>query len=369
MPKPQIQPQPKQASRRVTLLDVARHAQVSRTTVSDVLNRGDAAGLYADATRQKVMEAVAALGYTPHAGAQQLARGRSNLIGLILLRDFANPYFARLADAVDQEVRARGMRLQLAVRSSQEHEALDNHAAEAQLISQMQTDAVEGVIIGPVYEDTDLKLHPALMSGRLPTILFGGETDAALDSVGEDSDTAWQLAINHLADLGHRRIGFLCAPPSRTDPTQTDHYHALRHLTNRGVFAGPQWVAWHPDDGNLDGYAEAADAFAEQWRAADSADRPTAVACLNDAVALVALGTFAERGIRVPHDLSVVGYDNLPESRHLVPRLTTVDNDVPGQIRVAVKRLLTRIKQPRLDPERVTVGPRLIERRSTLRPT
>ena len=354
--------------RRVTLLDIARHTGLSRTTVSDILNRPDAAHLYADETRRRVADAVRGLGYSVHTGAQKLARGRSNLIGLVLLRDFANPYFARLADAVDREVRRRGMRLQLAVRNCDGDDEAECARRDAELVAQMQADAVEGLLLGPVYEELDLSQHGALLRGRLPTVLFGGSASQPLDCVAEDADAGRGLSIDHLAGLGHRRIGFLCAPPSRTDPTRADHLPVLRQLRRSGRFAGAEWVAWHPDAGDLDGYAEAAGSWADQWLAADPADRPTAVLTLNDAAAVAALGVFARRGVRVPADLSVVGYDNLPESGHLVPPLTTVDNDVAGQVGRAVGRLVGRIADPSLPHEQITVAPRLVARGSTAPP-
>ena len=354
--------------RRVTLMDVARATGLSRTTVSDVLNRGDAAAkLYAPDTRRRIEQAVRDLGYAPAAAAQTLARGRSDVIGLVLLRGLTNPYFARLADAVEREVRRRGMRLQMAVSSDDDTaDPADRARREAELIAQMRADAVEGLLLGPVYEDLDLREHAALIDGRLPTVLLGGgAADAPLDVVGDDAPAGWRLAGEHLRELGHRRVGFLCAPPSRVDPTRVDHLPAVRVLREMGLFAGPQWVAWHPDAGDLAGYAETCDAFAEQWLEADPATRPTAVLCLNDRTALAALGTLSRRGIAVPADLSVIGRDDLAEAAHLVPPLTTVANDLPGQARLAVARLLDRIADPAPPTGRTTVAPRLVVRAST----
>ncbi len=333
------------SKQRVTLKDVARHAGLSRTTVSDVLNRGDAAaGLYADETRRRVEASVSVLGYRVNNTAQKLARGRSGLIGLVLLRDFSNPYFARFADAVGREVRSHGMRLHLAIRSVDADASEAERAQhDAELIEQMSDDGVEGLLLGPVYEELDLSQHEALVSGLLPTVLFGGQRRADLDAVTEDGNAGRRLAIEHLAELGHRRIGFLCAPPNRSDPTRVDHVFSLRLLEELGLFAGPQWVAWQPDSGDLDDYAAAAEAFAEAWATANPAERPTAVLTHNDAAAMAALGVFARRGIRVPDDLGVVGYDDLPESAHLVPALTSVNCKVPEQVAAAVSLLLARI--------------------------
>ncbi len=321
---------------------------MSRTTVSDVLNRGDAAELYADETRQRVADAVRVLGYAPSTTAQKLARGRSGLIGLVLLRDFSNPYFARFADSVDREVRRRGMRLQLSVRDCAGVDDEECSRRDAQLIRQMQADAVEGLLVGPIYEELDLHQHNALTRGQMPVVLFSSPRDD-YDTVGKREDAARLIAIDHLREHGHRKVGFLCAPPSRVDPTSPDQFEPLRVLNSSGIFAGPQWVAWQGDTGRLDDYAEAISSFTDNWLAADEADRPTAVMTLNDSAAMVALGHFASRGIRVPQDLSVIGHDNLPEAAHLVPPLTTVDGDTDGQVRAAVELLSQRVAGSR-DP-------------------
>ncbi len=352
---------------RVTLLDVAKHAGLSRTTVSEVLSRPESESLYAEATRQRVLSAANELGYAPHGIAQKLARGRSGILGLILLRDFSNPYFARLADVVDREVRKRNMRLQIAVRDCDaEADEATCFRHDAELVRQMQSDAVEGLLLGPVYEQLDLSQHEPLASGKLPTVLFGGSV-AGFDGVGDGEEAGRSLAIDHLIELGHRRIGFLCAPPNRIEPTRDDHLVPLRLLREKGVLAGAQWIGWQPDTGRLDDFAEAAEAYAEQWLAAPEHARPTAVLCLNDAAAMTALGALARRGVSVPDDLSVLGYDNNPEAPHLVPPLTTVDNDLPGQVSQAVSCLLDRIANPGQPPEYRTVEPRLVVRASARR--
>jgi LacI family transcriptional regulator len=361
--------------RRVTLLDVAREAGLSRTTVSDVLNRGEAGRLYAEETRRRVQAAVRTLGYAPSSSAQKLARGRSGLIGLVLLRDFSNPYFARLADAVDREVRRRGMRLQTAVRTCDEQD--EEHCAreDARLIEQMQADEVEGLLMGPVYERLDLRQHKHLFTGALPTVLFGsamhhgGEGRSGLDTIGYDAIASRSLAVEHLRELGHTRVGYLCAPPNRVDPTAVDHVAGLRLLAEAGMFAGPQWVMWQPDDGVLDHYAAAAESFAEQWHTTQPSRRPTALICLNDASAMAALGVFHRRGIRVPQDVSLVGNDDLPEAAHLVPALTTISNDVTAEMRLAVGRLTARIEDPSLPAIAQAGEPRLVVRDSTAPPS
>ncbi|HEV7302079.1 MAG TPA: LacI family DNA-binding transcriptional regulator [Tepidisphaeraceae bacterium] len=368
--------QPARQQARPTLDDVARQAGVSRTTVSEVLSQRNVGGTYSESTRRRVREAVRQLGYSPHRGAQRLATGRTNLIGLVITRDFSNPHYARLCSAVEREVARRGMRFQLA--SSPEYTAsLSGGLAqkrverEVELVRQMVADGVEGLILGPVYETLDLQLHRELLSPNFPIVLFGGlfESNVGYDCVSSDASAGVRLALEHLQAMGHRRIGFLAAPPARTNPTQVDHYLPLRLLAEHGLLPGPQWVFWQPDVGRLDDYAAMADQFVTQWREAAPARRPTAMLCLNDQVALATLGVCGRRSVDVPRELSIVGHDNLAEAAHLVPALTTIEPHVDAQMAQAVDRLLARIADPDLALKSIEVPPHLVERATVAAPS
>lgn len=342
-------------SSRVTLEQVAAAVGLGRTTVSDILHRENGEK-YASVTRARVAAAVADLGYVPVRAAQQMARGKSGAVGLLLTRDFSNPYFARVADRVERELRGRGYRLQIAV--------TDGDAdTELLRIRQFHADAIEGLIVGPVYEALDLEQHRQIFRGRLPTVLFGTRLGSEFDEVATDDEAGRRLAVNHLVGVGHRRIGLLCVPASRVAPSDRTSAAMIRALASRATVL-PEWVAWHADTGSFADYHAVAADFAARWKAAPAAERPTAVICHNDQSALATLAAFAEAGVAVPADVSVVGHDNLPESRYLVPPLTTVDNHVERQMRAAVDGLLWRIEHPDA-PLRVTViDPELVERGS-----
>lgn len=343
---------------RVTLEDVATATGLGRTTISDILNR-DEAGRYSDQTRKLVAKAVRELGYAPARAAQQLARGRSGLIGLLLTRDFTNPFFARVADLVERTVRERGYRLQLAIAAGDQKTELDR-------IRQMQGDAVEGLIVGPVYEQLDIEQHRSVFGGGLPMVLFGGPFDSEFDHVALDHQAGWRVRIEYLKRQGHQRIAVLCLPPSRETSEPTNPPHLGLQLMKRAGVLDLDWVQWQPDTGHFADSYGACLKFARRWKTTRKADRPTAAICLNDQVAMTALSAFAQQGIRVPADLSIVGYDNLPESAYLVPPLTTVDNNVNEQMEACVELLIDRIAHPGRERVVRTIRPKLVMRESIL---
>ncbi len=342
--------------RRVTLEQVASAAGLARTTVSDILNR-NISDKYSRATRDRVLKAVRTLGYTPSRAAQVMARGRSGLIGLLLTRDFSNPFWARVANFVEQELRSRTYRMQLAVTEG-------NPEQERRLIQQLDGDQVEGLIIGPVYEAIDLEQHHHVLRGRLPTVLFGGFCDSNFDNVALDHEAGKGMAIEYLLDHGHRRIGYLCAPPSRLRPDQPNpDYPVYRMFADRGLLQ-PEWFIWQADTGRFDDFYQSCVGFVNCWKNADPATRPTAVICHNDQVAMTAYRALHEAGVSVPGDLSMVGYDNLPETAYLPPPLTTVDNQAQQQMRALVQRLIERLEHPRQTVQQITIRPTLVERAS-----
>ncbi len=341
---------------RVTLEAVARAAGLGRTTVSDILNR-NLNERYSSATRQRVDMAVRKLGYAPVGAAQQLARGRSGQIGLMLTRDFSNPFFARVADLVERLIRSNGFRLQISITDG-------DSAHELNRVRQMHSDAVEGLIVGPVYEPLDIEQHRNVFRGNLPIVLFGGSFECEFDQITLDSRAGLAMGLDLLRDNGHRRIGFLCAPPSRLRPGGSNpDYLAVRIYQQRGVY-DPRWFNWQEDTGRFEDFFGACVEFARRWKSAQPSDRPTAMLCHNDQVAMTAIAAFDAEGIDVPDAISLVGYDNLPESGYLTPAVTTIDSRADEQMHQTVRQLLHRIAQPDAERKVIVISPTLIERKS-----
>jgi LacI family transcriptional regulator len=340
----------------VTLAQLAEATGFSRTTVCDILHRGPAARSYSDQTRKRVHDAVENLGYVPSMAARQLRRGRSGRIGLILTIDFSGQFFAEAAAAIERELRERRYRLQLAVTNG-------DPQTEYEQMVRLQEDQVEGVIFGPVYETTELEQHRTFFQGRVPTVLFGGVCGSEFDEVALDHIAARRLAAEHLLGKGHRRIGFLCAP--RSLATQQLSMSLREELKRCGVQGG-DWIVEYPVPRSIQDFFVGALEFAKRWKSSPASDRPTAMVCLNDEVAMTAISALAAEGIRVPHEISLVGCDNIPGSEYVVPALTTIDNHVEQQMNAAVTLLIRRLKNPEGPPVLRRISPSLVKRKSVL---
>jgi DNA-binding LacI/PurR family transcriptional regulator len=345
---------PPRASR-VTLNDVAALAGVGRTTVSDILNRGGQ-GRYADETCQKVLDAVGTLGYAPSRAAQQLAHGRSGTVGLMLTRDFSNPYWARLADAVEKALRGQGRRMQLAITQN-------DPEIEMQHMRQLRADGVEGVVIGPVYEPADLQQHRGYFQDTLPTVIFGASL-SGYDAVCDAHRAEGELAVDHLLEHGHRRIGYLCVPDADIEADRESRFAALRERLRPQGLLQTEWIMREPDTGDYRQFRVVATAFARRWLDADPKHRPTAAICHNDQVALATIAAFNELGLRVPEDVSLIGFDNLPECEAVHPTLTSIDGRVNQQMQQAISLLMERIDQPNRASRVYSPQPKLHQRRS-----
>ncbi|HET7768996.1 MAG TPA: LacI family DNA-binding transcriptional regulator [Chloroflexota bacterium] len=338
------------SSRSVTRDDVARRAGVSVATVSYVLNAGPKP-VSAD-KRRRVLEAVTQLGYRPNAIARSLRARRTNILGLIV-PDSANPYFARLSRSIEDAAAERGYQVVV----SNAAEDPEREAAQIEALLRLQVD-------GLLWVPADLSASHAGAPEGVPTVqvdraLPPSEAEPAGDVIESDNALGGRLAAEHLLELGHRRIAFLSGP--------AEHLHTIERL--RGAReaaseAGVELEVRHGDFGYRSGY-EAGRA----WFSLPPAERPTAVICANDAMALGALCAAAEAGVRVPADLSVTGYDDIAQARYTVPPLTTVAQPLDEMAREAIDRLLVRVgpKAERPEPVRRVYPVKLVVRNSTAR--
>jgi LacI family transcriptional regulator len=335
----------------ITRDDVARHAGVSVATVSYVLNAGPKP-VSAD-KRRRVLEAVAQLGYRPNAIARSLRARRTNILGLVV-PDSANPYFARLARAVEDAASERGY--QVVVCNAAEDRTREGDQIEALLRLQ-----VDGLVWVPAdVGDAASGTHEQPSLPGVPTVQLDRalpRTDVMTDVIESDNTLGGKLAAEHLVQLGHRRVAFLSGP--------AEHRHTIDRLKGaRDALAavGVEPLVAHGDFGYESGYDAA-----RTWCALPKRERPTAIMCANDAMAVGALCAAAELGVRVPEQLSVTGYDDIVQARFTVPPLTTVSQPLDVMAHEAIDRLLLRVADRGAPPAPVTrLHPvRLIVRGST----
>lgn len=332
-------------------MDVARLAGVSRATVSYVLN-GQANGRVPDETQQRVLDAIAELGYEPDARAQALRSGDTHTIGLIV-PDIRNPHFWEHAEGVTQEARASGYHLLLS------DTALDSEYAR-DIFKDLSRRRIDGLIImgGFIDQSEEAKnILTMLLKRRLPIVeLIDHDVDYQVDFVGSDYRAATEEVMSYLLSLQHRRIGMIYGVA--TPELAADRLQPYQDMLQ---------AAGLPVDQEL--IARCGPTIEEGYRAAlqllNIPERPTAVIAINDLLAVGVLRAASDLGLNVPLDLSVVGYDDIHVADYLVPRLTTVSKNAVRVGREAVRQLLARIADPDLPYQKLSIPPRLIIREST----
>lgn len=326
---------------RTTMQDVARRAGVSVATVSHVINGTRSVG---SATAARVQEAIAEFDYVRNESARQLRVGRASALALLVL-DLSNPYFMEVAAGM--EARAAADDVALIVGSSQ-----GDPVREARLLRSFIAQGVRGVAVTP--QGATVERLEALRHDlpRVTLVDVCGQ-DPRFDHVGVDDELGGDLAITHLVELGHRSIGVINGP------------HTLPHCAAR----------WH---GACQAAARAGLSLIEEQITSPAADRVeaaferlrarrsdlTAVFVFNDLSAFSVLTACLHRGIAVPQELSIIGYDDIDFAEHAVVPLTTVRQPVRNVGWAAADVLLR-------DPDgaqTLTFEPTLVRRSSTAQP-
>lgn len=334
----------------VSLKDVAQRAGVSVKTVSNVVNDYPHVS---PVTRARVQQAIDDLGYRPNLTARHLRKGRTGIITLAI-PELGNPYFAEVAGAVIDAAARHSLTVLL------DHTA--GLREKEVLVSQgFGTHVIDGLILSPIrMESEDLKAR-----GDGPPMVLLGERqyDAPYDHIMVDNIGASRAAVRHLLDIGRRRIAFLGA---RRESTREPAHLRLRGWRQAIAAAGLE-----PDESMVvatEGY-DRRDGAAAMAALLDREERPDAVFAYNDLMAVGAMRTLVERGLRVPDDVAVIGFDDIEEGRYGAVSLSTVAPDKAAIARLAVDCLVERIDQrdaaEPLAARRIEPGYRLIAREST----
>ncbi len=329
---------------RVTIRDVAAQAGVSINTVSRVLNdRRDVK----QATRDRVQQVIADLGYRPNSLARALIRRSSRTVGLVVT-DCTNPNTARQVQVVQRAMAAAGYAV--LIFDTQEDGAQQRAALEL-----LEENVVDGVILTTT-GDQDGELVG--LSRRLPLVLLNRETaePVACDVVLNDNAGGARAATEHLLGLGHRRIAYVTA--RKCVSTVRDRLAGYREaLAAAGL---------PTDDRRLvraEMTMEAAAAGAAALLALP--ERPTAILAYNDLMAVGVLSALTETGLRVPADVALVGYDDIAYAPYLRVPLTTVRQQTHRMAETAAQLLLDRFGGAETPPRRVILAPELIVRASS----
>ena len=337
----------RQRFRDATLDDVAARCGVSYQTVSRVANGSP---LVAKETRARILEAIAELNYRPNLAARRLATRRSNVIGMMGTRvTYSGP--AKVMIAIEESAKRRGYNLMFAAIER----LTDSELGKA--IGALREHQVAGLVLAARLKGK-IDLIRRLCRG-VPFVTLGAGVAPDVPSVVVDEKHGVRAATRHLLDLGHHRIACIAGPPGW--PASKDRRHACAQtIRSAGFEPGPCVVGdWSAESGY-----KAAVQLLES-----ASGRFTAIMAGNDHMALGALRALHANGIPVPGRVSVVGYDNLPESRFFEPPLTTVHHDFAWEGESCVEMLFRAIDRESVEaPFRQVQRPQLVIRSSTAAP-
>jgi DNA-binding LacI/PurR family transcriptional regulator len=297
------------AKRRVTSRDVAQRAGVSRTTVSFVLNEVEGVRISKE-TRQRVLAAAKDLGYVPDATAQALVSRRTRIIGLVFSRSYhhlaSDAFLLQIVDGLLDVVRQHGIRLLL--------DSVENLDQKDSYLSLARTKRIDGIILSLPRTD-DQELH-ALAEEGFPVVLIGRLPTERICSVDVDNCSASQTAVEYLISQGHKRIGCITNAPT-SFIAAADRLRGYRQALADAGLTYDQNLVRYGDFSPHSGYDAMSNLLQE-------ANLPTAVFVASDVVAFGAMTAIQEHQLKIPDDIAVIGFDDVPLSRYMNPPLSTI---------------------------------------------
>jgi LacI family transcriptional regulator len=326
-----------------TIADVARRAGVSVSTVSHVVN---GTRRVSPATASAVRAIIDDVGYSPNALARALKIASTRSVG-IAISAISNPYFSDIIRAIQAECARLGMDVFLS-------DTEDDPVRELQVVTALRQRRVDGVILAPS-ADPDRRALAYLSAANLPCVLVDRTPDAEFDQVGVNNREAMRALVEHVAARGHRRIGYIAGNPGfETTLERIAGYHDALRAVGRA-----------PDDSHIiTGSATTDCATAATLSLLDLPDPPTALVAGNNLATIGVMRALRARGLRVPSDISVVGFDDFEWADCFEPRLTLVAQPCAEIGARAASLLMERIADPEGPRRTIRLDARLVERDS-----
>lgn len=327
-----------------TIKDVARLAGVSTTTVSHVINK---TRFVAENTTRKVWAAVDELNYAPSAVARSLKCNSTRTIGMLVTKS-TNPFFAEVVHGVEEYCYNEGYTLILCNTEG-------NLAKQRDYLRMLAEKRVDGLLV--MCTDLNEELLALLEKKKdLPMVVMDwGARHVNTDRIQDNAELGGYIATKHFIDNGHTKIGCISGQMDRL--TCHERLQGFRKaLDEAGLLYNPDWVV--EADFECDSTVEAANKLVALE------DRPTAVFCFNDIMALAAISTFRQAGLDVPNDISVIGYDNIDLAGFFSPPLTTIHQPKNRLGKTAIKLLMERLANKENQQQIFEVQPELVVRRS-----
>lgn len=341
--RPSNPAKPNKTTPNVTIMEVANHTNVSYSTVSRVINNDPHVS---PETRDRVLASIRELGYTVNRQAQSLARGRSHIVG-VLVPDLGTGYIGEIIRGIDAELDIADYDIMLYTTHRQE-------AKEAGIVATLSQGIAEGVLI--ILPRNPAAYLDGLEAKGTPYVLI--DHQGINDKGPAVGATNWQGAYNateHLIQLGHSRIGFIAGTMDLG--AARDRLDGFRSALMAHHIPYDEQMLYYGDFRQPDGYVGGNQLL-------DLPEPPTAIFASNDVMAMGVMDAVRNRGLRIPDDVSVVGFDDIPQAAMLRPALTTVRQPLEMMGRVATQMLLNLLNGSIKDPKRIELPTQLILRDS-----
>jgi DNA-binding LacI/PurR family transcriptional regulator len=336
---------------RATLKDVARQANVSIKTVSNVVHNRSAR--VSPATRERILQVIAELGYQPNLAARQLRKAKTGIL-VLAVPTLDNPYFASIATHVVSAGAEHG-RIVLVDHTN------GNHENELMTVQGLRPDFIDGIIFDPqTLEEADLQG----LDSHIPVVLIGEQLlPAKFDHVLIDNTAAAMTATSHLLEIGRTRIaGVGLKQEGRVAVPSLRMKGFLAALADAGIHVDSRYIV-----SSIAGTFDRSEGARAMQLLLEQDPLPDAVFCFNDMMAIGAMRAAHDRGLRIPDDIAFVGIDGNDDGQYSVPTLTTVQPDKEALARTAIDLLVQRVesKVPRV-PAFHYVPHHLVVRESTI---
>ncbi len=339
---------PAGALRPVTMRDIARAVGVSQSTVSRVLSGANSSVPIAAATRQRILDEAARRHFRPNPLASGLSGARTMLLGIIV-REITGPFLAEVVQAATREAATRGYGVVLG-------HALSYSGGEVAPRSSLETRHADAILL--LGDASDQPGVPEeLVHAGVPIFgMWQGEAPVGIPSINVDNHAAIRSVVDHLYELGHRNIAFLAG--QLTSDTRLRRAACRTRMTELGL--PDMLVQSGGDDWDVSNYPAGQAEFEALMHLSP---RPTAVVAATDVLAFGALRGAHFLGLRVPEDVSIVGFDDIPVAAYTIPSLTTVHQPVAEMVAIAVREALDGARGT--PPKRYELEAELVVREST----
>jgi LacI family transcriptional regulator len=323
--------EPKGSTGKVTIIEIADAAGVSKSTVSLVLT---GRGSVKPETRQHILQTMRKLGYVYNRGAANLRNAQSRIVGLVL-NDLSNPFFAEFAIGVEKVLQMAGYVAFMA-------NTAESVVRQEQVIRMMREHGASGVILCPALGTRPEHLDWAQTAETALLVAIRRAPGVETSLVVPDNTIGASRITRHLINLGHERIAYVGGM----------HGMVVRQERQQGFVAAMEGAGLQINPAiNLESMPTRDGGFSAMNAILALSDRPTAVVCYNDVVAIGAMLAAARHGLVVGRDIAIVGFDDTSEARHVSPALTTIAIDPVGLGERAAAMMLNRIANPSATPD------------------